>query len=551
MTLAQFLEHWRLTDNPFKGEEARHDPVFERMAAAGGEDGAAVLTHPEFDKVLGDPGHPASAAVFGEKGSGKTAIRLQIARRVAAYNAAHPDARCLLIPYDDFNPVLDRFAARYQGSKTSPEETLKRIRHLDHLDAIVAAVVPRLVDAVLGVAGPGEPLDLGVEPRKTARKLPAPLRRDLLILQAVYDRPELAAERSAELRKALRLHLPFARMLWAGAAFLGWLPLGLVLLWALLADPSLYSVRAFQYTALALLAVWAALLFKRYAWDRLLLRRIGRRLRRQLRMLGRTESSFMGSIDQLDVAAWGLLPTSEADDPRYAAVQRLRRVLAPFGYSSLMVVVDRVDEPTLVRGDPERMRAVVWPMLSNKFLQQEGVGIKLLLPVELRHALFKESGAFFQEARLDKQNFIERLAWTGTMLYELCDARLRACWAGSSGAGPFQAPGAASPIIEVASTADSADALPDPIPEAPRAASPRPIALIDLFSEDVTRQDLVDALDQMHQPRDAFKMLYQCLTEHCSAAGEGAWRIPRHVLDAVRKSQSDRVQQLYRGIRPA
>jgi hypothetical protein len=385
------------------------------------------------------------------------------------------------------------------------------------------------------VAGPGEPLDLGPEPRKAVRRLPPPLRRDLLILQAVYDRPEHAAERSLELRKTLRLRLPFARTLWAGAALAGWLPLGLVLLWALLADPSLYSVRAFQYTAFALLALWVALLLKRYAWDRLVRRRIARRLRRQLRVLGRPESSFMGSIDQLDDAAWGLLPTSDADDPRYAAVQRLRRVLAPFGYSSLMVVVDRVDEPTLVRGDPERMRAVVWPMLSNKFLQQDGVGIKLLLPVELRHALFKESGAFFQEARLDKQNFIERLSWTGTMLYELCDARLRACWVPRDAAAESREP-------------DQAPS--DGVPEEP-ARSPGPPRLIDLFSEDVTRQDLVDALDQMHQPRDAFKMLYQCLTEHCSAAGEGAWRIPRHVLDSVRKAQSDRVQQLYRGIRPA
>ncbi|MCC6661099.1 MAG: hypothetical protein IT437_09465 [Phycisphaerales bacterium] len=545
MTLAQFLEHWRLTDNPFKGEEARHDPVFERMADLG--DGA-VLTHPEFDKVLGDPGHPASAAVFGEKGSGKTAIRLQIARRIAVYNAAHPNARCLLIPYDDFNPILDRFAARYQGSKTSPEETLKRLRHLDHLDAIVASVVPRIVDAVLGVAGPGEPLDLGggggegAEPRRTARRMTVPLRRDLLILQAVYDRPEHAADRTAELRRTLRLHLPFARLLWAGTAFLGWIPLGLVLLWGLAADPSLYSVRAFQYTAFALLALWAALLFKRYAWDRLVRRRIARRLRRQTRVLGRTEASFMGSIDHLDDAAWspGVLPTSDADDPRYAAVQRLRRVLAPFGYASVIVVVDRVDEPTLVRGDPERMRAVVWPMLSNKFLQQDGVGVKLLLPVELRHALFKESGAFFQEARLDKQNFIERLSWTGTMLYELCDARLRACWVRRDSVADSQVP--RDSVAETGKTEEPPRS--GGVPQAP----PR---LIDLFSDDVTRQDLVDALDQMHQPRDAFKMLYQCLTEHCSAANEGAWRIPRHVLDSVRKSQSDRVQQLYRGIRPA
>jgi hypothetical protein len=194
-------------------------------------------------------------------------------------------------------------------------------------------------------------------------------------------------------------------------------------------------------------------------------------------------------------------------------LRRLRKVLAVFGYSSVVIVADRVDEPALVRGDPDRMRAVVWPLLNNKLLQQEGVGIKLLLPIELRHLLFKESAAFFQEARLDKQNMIERLAWTGAMLYDLCDARLQACRP----------------------------------PESP------PITLLDLFAEDVTHKDIVEALDQMHQPRDAFKLLYQCFLDHCaSVAGPASvWRIPRHVLENVRKQQSDRVQQLYRGIRPA
>jgi hypothetical protein len=57
----------------------------------------------------------------------------------------------------------------------------------------------------------------------------------------------------------------------------------------------------------------------------------------------------------------------------------------------------------------------------------------------------------------------------------------------------------------------------------------------------------------MHQPRDAFKFLYRCMAEHCSnvTAEQAQWKIPRLVLETVRKQESDRVQQLYRGIRPA
>ena len=54
------------------------------------------------------------------------------------------------------------------------------------------------------------------------------------------------------------------------------------------------------------------------------------------------------------------------------------------------------------------------------------MGFKLLLPMELRHAVFRESSAFFQEARLDKQHFVEHLAWTGPMLFDLCNARMAA-----------------------------------------------------------------------------------------------------------------------------
>jgi len=58
---------------------------------------------------------------------------------------------------------------------------------------------------------------------------------------------------------------------------------------------------------------------------------------------------------------------------------------------------------------------------------------------------------------------------------------------------------------------------------------------------------------EMHQPRDAFKFLYRCVSEHCSCVtrDDKNVRIPKAVLDMVRKQEAERVQQLYRGIRPA
>ncbi|MCL4742326.1 MAG: hypothetical protein KJZ54_09000 [Phycisphaerales bacterium] len=512
MNLAQFFDHWQIVENPFQGEEARHDAVFARMALRREETHAPVAMHSDFEKILGGLSRPATAVVFGEKGSGKTAIRMQIADHVARHNTASRSGRVFLIAYDDLNAFLDRLH-EVNGGKT-PLDSFQRMRLVDHIDAILSIGATAVTDALLdGRATDANPL--GADDRRALRRAPADVRRDLLVLQAVYDRSDDADARTARLARSLRLGTLGSDSLWRAAGALGWLPAAAFLAWLVL-DEVAPGGRTALYLFGALLGVWAALLLKTFVVDRFALRRLAHRLRRQVRVLRRTDDSYAKSLARLRRAdrSPGVLPMTSSDEQRYGMLDRLRRVLGSFGYDGVMVIIDRVDEPTLVSGDAERMRAIVWPMFNNKFLQQEGFGVKMLLPIELRYALFKESSAFFQEARLDKQNLVERLTWTGAMLYDLCDARLRAC---------------RSPAAE------------------------GQVTLLDLFAEDVTRQDLVDSLDQMHQPRDAFKLLYRCLTEHCSnvTAEQAQWRVPRLVLEHVRKQEADRVQQLYRGIRPA
>lgn len=527
MTLSDFFEHWSIIEHPFRGEEARHDAVFARMTtspgdpsrgpASAGGNGARNgrpqdSTHSDFEKILGELHRPSTAIVFGEKGSGKTAIRLQIERRVREHNTTHPTAKVLLVPYDDLSGIIERFHARVGGK--DPLSSLEQFRLVDHIDAILGLIVPRIVDGVLGRARDGEAVDLGPEPGRTARRMDEAARRDLILLQAIYDRPTEADVRTRQLRRLLRLPQPKDSLVWSVLAWGGvLLPAAVVALFIARKAPEI--TQGWVIALIAATGVWGLLLAKRYAWDPVRWRRLGRRVRRQIRVSQRSESSYAMSLQRLDAVMRDQvnLPVTDSDETRFVMLERVRRVAAEFGFVGMIVIFDRVDEPTLISGDPARMKAVVWPMLNNKFLQQAGVGFKLLLPIELRHTLYKESSAFFQEARLDKQNMIDRLSWTGPMLYDLCNARLRACLA----------PGA------------------------------KAISLLDLFAEDVTRQDLVDALDQMHQPRDAFKFLYHCFSEHCSNVSreQEAWRIPRLLLDSVRKQESERVQALYRGIRPA
>ncbi|MBX3385944.1 MAG: hypothetical protein KF768_05185 [Phycisphaeraceae bacterium] len=612
MNLQAFLEHWKIHENPFRGEEARQDPVFLRLEGAsrsrrhaterpGGVPNGATTsreatgespgdagpgasaqgvphsaTHADFEKIIGQPDRPSTSIVFGEKGSGKTAIRIQIADRIATFNTSRPDARCLLVAYDDLNPILDRFIARVDSErKPNPAEALSKFRLVDHIDGLLSIVVPRMIDTLLKERQDDDPLDLGHEPRKTIRRADAGIRQELLLLQSLYDRPEGsgggtagtgfaaaitgtvdslaasaaggaeqgstsdrssagarggsdrpggdrggaggggAAARTRRLRRVLRLKLPTSAYVWASLAYIGWVVPAALIGYELATDRFSEKLDVWAYLAIAAVLVYLLAIVKRSVWDRLTYLRIGHRVRRQLRVIARSDISYARSLRQIDAALLdpAVLPVTSSDDQRYAMLERLRRVLRRFGYASMIVVMDRVDEPTLISGDPDRMRSVVWPMFNNKFLQHPGMGVKMLLPMELRHALFRESAAFFHEARLDKQNMIERLTWSGPMLYDLCNARVQAC----------------------------------------RPAGATPISLLDLFAEDVSRQDLIESLEHMHQPRDAFKMLYQCLIDHCASVTDeqAVWRIPRHILENARKSHSDRLQQFQRGVRPA
>jgi hypothetical protein len=523
MNINQFFEHWSIAENPFRGEEARHDEVLARLNGLGGEPRPEVgpahagSMHSDFEKILGEMTRPSTSVVFGEKGSGKTAIKLQIGQRVAEFNARNPDAKLLVVNYDDLNQPVAELDARF-GSSKKELAPFKAFRLVDHMDAVLAIAVDRLVAALLNEGEDRPAADLGAEPWKVARRWAVPLRHDLLLLQSLYDPADTEGHRSARLRRILRLPPEKREVLWRAAVVAGWAPAA-AMLFVFLFPAATYGgfmQDAVGVVFLLFLAAYIGVLVKRMVWDRMTLRRLARRVHHEMRTTQRLPDAIAASLAVIDPNSRShtVLPlVDDADEPRYAMFERLRRVAARFGYTGILVLVDRVDEPTLVNGDAEKMREIIWPLFNNKFLQQERFGVKLLLPIELRHALFKESADFFQEARLDKQGFIERLSWTGPMLYDLCNARLNAC----------------------------------------RAPGGEPLSLIQLFAEDVTRQDLVDALDQMHQPRDAFKFLYRCFNEHCSnvTAEEGEWRVPRLVLENVRRAESDRVQQLYRGITPA
>ena len=130
MKTSQFLEHHGIGINPFSQEDAQADHIFQQHCAE-------TIYHPAWDKILGDCSNPSTSVVFGEKGAGKTALRIQLLNAIRTWNGKNPNDRAFVISYDDLNPFLDAFRDRLRGRKRQPDHCLQEWRLWDHMDALL------------------------------------------------------------------------------------------------------------------------------------------------------------------------------------------------------------------------------------------------------------------------------------------------------------------------------------------------------------------------------------------------------------------------------
>ncbi|MCO8124599.1 hypothetical protein NHH03_22870 [Stieleria sp. TO1_6] len=471
MNIQSFLEHHGIVRNPFAEEDAQTDQVFKEHCIAN-------AYHPVWDKVYGDPTEPSTAMVFGPKGSGKTAMRLQILRHLNKFNLENPARRVFTIAYDDFNPFLDHFSERMsRRANRKPERVLKEWKLWDHMDSILCIGVTKLVDQVLKP----DQVDDGVD-RESLAKLDRTAARDLLLLASCYDQSSDGA--FVERWNTLRRKLGFGNV---AAKVSCWFAIG----WCVLvAIGFLYlmfrgSPEVAEGAEEATKTVWD------YLWLAPLLMLLGSlpylirffktwwaavRIRRHMRVGKREIGSVrnvLHSIPAKELASQPL-PRFDRTDDRYELLNKFQSVIDRLGYKGIIVLMDRVDEPHMTGGKPELMRLFVWPLLDNKLLKHPGVGFKLMLPQDLYRDMERESRDFHERARLDKQNVIPSFQWTGESLYDLARARMIAC----------AAPG----------------------------KSPEPK---DLFA-DVDYQRLISAFHSLRVPRHLFRFLYRVLVDHCN-----------------------------------
>jgi hypothetical protein len=464
MKIRQFLEHHGIAENPFADEDAQTDLIFKGYCITN-------AYHPTWDKIYGNPAEPATAVVFGEKGSGKTALRLQITKHLADHNADHPGARVFVVQYDDFNPFLDRCRERFSGRRRRPERVLGQWKLWDHADAILSLAATQLVDRILEVRQASHPAAVDTQPLPIA-SLDRAQRRDVLLLAACYDQSssENVAERWKRLRKKLRY--PVWRSKWD-------LVLGILVTLAVAAV--LVGLRRWGwwsnrwlYVAIAVIAAgWLPWLYRLGKWTAR-----AWKIARSTRVLNRNVAPLRRVLLQFPPGklVGQPLPAHARTDDRYELLAKLQNVLRTLGFPGIIVLVDRVDEPYLINGSAELMRALVWPMLDNKLLKHPGMGFKLLLPEELIHFVDREDRDFHQRARLDKQNLIRSLEWTGQSLFDLAESRLTA--AAVSGRSPTMA---------------------------------------EFFDDDVEPRRLVELMGSLRTPRHLFKFLYRLFVSHTNA----------------------------------
>jgi len=500
MFLTTWRRHWALEKDPFACEDADKDLVLDEMAES--------AVHSAFDRVHGDPSSPAPGIVFGEKGSGKSGMRIAMRRRLNALARPAGD-RILVSEYVDFDVYLERFRCAV-GVAEDPRAVGKAVERrwtlADHLDAMLSLGVTKLVDDLLEGEGTHEDLS-------RRHKI------DLLLLTALYhdSRERTVGEAWDGLTRRLGFR---SRSPLAPAALRGFLSLLGVffLLGPFLARLQEVDVGPGWLWAgagfFALAFAWLP-----HLWGKRKLEGLARSV--SIRPLARHSdllARFLGRLSEGERNRF-VLPTGTDERQRYDLLERFGSLRRALGYSAWYVLVDRIDEPSALAAHPEGARRFAETILDHKLLQLPGLALKLFLPIEHDRIHRSATPEQLKRMRLDKSNLVETLDWTGQELVEIAGYRIRVC---------------SDPEL---------------------AGKPR--TLWDFFAEDLHQDYVRETLTRLSTPRYMLGFLAHAFREYARNLpgdlheDDPRWRMPRAHFDMVRDHWLDRTDILRRTLNAA
>lgn len=488
MFTQKWKDHWGLIDDPFACEDADKDMLLSEIETS--------AVHSSFDRMFGNPAMPSPAIVFGEKGSGKSALRLIMRRRIQEYNEQNPDHKIFNVEYIEFNNFIEYFRRSIRASKDDRQAAHAVVENwtiADHLDAMLSLGVTKFIDTLL-------------ESKSQARNLSKKQKVDLYLLTALYYHSE--KQNTIDALNSLKKHIgyfqtgPNWRAFFAGLLTLVGLGLG--------ASSFIPQLGLENFTKITMgggLVIIAAA-WSWIAWREWSFQDMASAAASNIRLFPRNVTNIANIIKRLNRKERKefVIPMNSDESSRFQILKRFMGLLKDFGYKGMYFLVDRIDEPSLLSNNNTDMREFIEKMLDIKLLQYEDLGLKLFLPIEMDEIHRNASPERLKKMRLDKSNLIPELKWNGMELYEIANQRLQA-----------------------SKSEEAVEAQ-----------------LRDMFEENFDFDHLLETLSELGTPRHAFSFLSSVFSEYIRTLpndlpdNDAKWRVPRNHFDVVKAQWIDK-----------
>jgi hypothetical protein len=369
MERAAWLRSFGLGRDPFEAPDARRDEVLALEPMG--------MLHVRYAEVHGATEVPHSCLVEGVPGSGRTALCMQLVAEDEHAALQRPGLGRRVVPIDRFAEVAGGVEERRGGEITACEA----------IDLVLHRIVPEIVDEVLGIANDGARPRMPVADAAAAIESAGPSAcRDLVVLQALYDRADGAPSRTMLLRDRFALSggvLAEASRSW-GLVLLGSSALLAVVLVAfgdrrdeaiVRALPSVAPewAQALPWIGLGLVLSAGLGLLGRWAVAGLYAQSRVRRAMRSIVVTDRDAEDLATCLNEWRPVDLRRVPKRGAIGPRLDLLDRLERIVRLLGWRSIAVVVDGV-------GDDATSRRAIKALLDERIVQRSGTSVVLAAP---------------------------------------------------------------------------------------------------------------------------------------------------------------------------
>ena len=421
MELKEWLQEWDFQNNPFVIFDADRDPFLHE----------AMLENTSLRSLL-QLEKPSPFVVFGIRGAGKSSMRIDAEHFLGQFRE-----KVMVLKYVEFNELLSEkskskkippdyalgrgiFSRLFRRKKTEVLRLEKKITLDDHLDYILRLGIEELYRYLMDYK------------KEDVLRASPEYGSKFLLLTALYFAPTDFSRKMLAIRNLLKI----TKRKKAG-------------------------------------------LFKNKKRD---IKLLAAEIFRGVKGISISLENTAQMIKEIGTALFTSHAIPTNTENRFTLLKYFMELVRYFGLSGVYLLVDRVDEPTSIKGDPEKMRELVTPLLDDQLFQIDHLGIVLFLPFEL-HDLKKYY-------RSDRIKTVPSINWSAENMIRMIEKRMNIC----------RAPGA------------------------------EPIKLRDLFEEDGEHK--AQFVVRQLTPRNAFRLLGIIIEQHCETVNR-AKRISTEVYESA------------------